>query len=547
MANFLQNVHIYWINLTNRPDRRNFMINSFKNYKLHHNIRITPNTYDIPWVSCIKSHFEAIHTAYQDNVELACFVEDDIDFSTLSINILDILQKLPNDWECFQVHYIEPTLLHSLFTQEFTKNYIIKGYFMSCACYFMNRRGMSKFLQKLAKYDVNKKRFCSIFKITENAKAEELVYRYVNTYTSLYPVINTIENYSGDITTSNQHINYLNMQNIQIIHSIPTIIEKIYDVSENIITIPYHLHWFSDFNKSNIFIKNLSKPRIIVKLHSGLGNRLFQFASIYSLSKEKDYTFETIHYKNNQHTSFFSEYINVYFKNFTKDFRIYREDEKIDDINNVLINYKEFNEPYLSEYKYNDFNFNDNNFVYIFNGFFQNESYFSKYSEEIKELLKEPDIVKNDLDTINVDCIDWNNTVAIHVRLGDYIENIVNKEKHFVDLNNYYKNSIEYIENTQNTQNTQNIKFIIISESTKDECIKNYEILKNYDKLYSNNNEITDLYFISRCKGVICSNSTFSWWGAYLGRNDKIITIPNKWLNDREDFPIMEKSKIINV
>jgi hypothetical protein len=36
---------------------------------------------------------------------------------------------------------------------------------------------------------------------------------------------------------------------------------------------------------------------------------------------------------------------------------------------------------------------------------------------------------------------------------------------------------------------------------------------------------------MSQSKGCICSNSSFSWWGAYLNPN-RPIYFPDKWFND---------------
>ena len=54
------------------------------------------------------------------------------------------------------------------------------------------------------------------------------------------------------------------------------------------------------------------------------------------------------------------------------------------------------------------------------------------------------------------------------------------------------------------------------------------------------------MYVLTRCKGVICANSTFSWWGAWLNNNtNKSIFIPDKWLNDRNNIVPMKDSTII--
>ena len=69
-------------------------------------------------------------------------------------------------------------------------------------------------------------------------------------------------------------------------------------------------------------------------------------------------------------------------------------------------------------------------------------------------------------------------------------------------------------------------EFLIFSDDLN--LLKQEVNLTNFVNL-ENDNEIEDLYSLSQCDSVIISNSSFSWWGAFLGKKKEKIICPDKW------------------
>ena len=79
----------------------------------------------------------------------------------------------------------------------------------------------------------------------------------------------------------------------------------------------------------------------------------------------------------------------------------------------------------------------------------------------------------------------------------------------------------------------------------------NDDIRKLRDRfiLIEANDEYTsylDMFLLSKCKHNILSNSSFSWWGAWINDNpDKIVIAPNTWLNGVDSSEIYTEGMVL--
>jgi hypothetical protein len=151
-------------------------------------------------------------------------------------------------------------------------------------------------------------------------------------------------------------------------------------------------------------------------------------------------------------------------------------------------------------------------------GYFQSEKYFSEYFSLIKkEFTFKKKIVDICNEFIENNNLNMNNLVSLHIRRGDYL-NL--KDYHPLQSNEYYINAIEQFKDKQ---------FLIFSDDIQ--WCKTSGLFKPYSVFYSNRNDYEDLYLMTKCSGHIIANSSFSWWGAWLGGNTTIA--PKNWFGER--------------
>lgn len=115
------------------------------------------------------------------------------------------------------------------------------------------------------------------------------------------------------------------------------------------------------------------------------------------------------------------------------------------------------------------------------------------------------------------------NSVGVHIRRGDYVDlgMIV------CDIE-YYRKSMEMMSTLE-----EKPVFYIFSDDI--EWVKE-NLITDFNMVFveGNHSAVEDMKLLYSCNHFIMSNSTFSWWGAYLGSYpDKRVITPRYWENQK--------------
>ncbi|MBR3515548.1 MAG: alpha-1,2-fucosyltransferase [Lachnospiraceae bacterium] len=172
-----------------------------------------------------------------------------------------------------------------------------------------------------------------------------------------------------------------------------------------------------------------------------------------------------------------------------------------------------------------------------FDGYWQNYRYFDEYRKELTEIikLKEPDAIREFQDEI-----EKNNSVSIHIRRGDYVS--VGWE---IPMQ-YYLDALELLKSKTTCSKLVAYVFsddIDYAREFLEKSVGEDIIIKYMD--YTNENKVVyDMYLMSCCKYNIIANSTYSWWAAYLSKNDDRIVICPETGTWNENFYLPEWIRI---
>lgn len=151
----------------------------------------------------------------------------------------------------------------------------------------------------------------------------------------------------------------------------------------------------------------------------------------------------------------------------------------------------------------------------LLNGYFQSEKYFSEFSDDIRSLFTSysvelPSEIKNVLDS--------DLTCGVHVRRGDFTNY---PDHHPVQSLNYFQRAMDLM--------PEGCTFLVFSDDIA-WCKSNFDTTNGRFIFIEGNKDFEDISIMRMCSNNIISNSTFSWWAAWLNSNpDKVIVAPKNW------------------
>lgn len=243
---------------------------------------------------------------------------------------------------------------------------------------------------------------------------------------------------------------------------------------------------------------NTLEKGVIPLVKGGLGNQMFTVAAAYAVHKKTVMPLYLLKNPENKHNKKNHDYNLTIFKHFGIHYPILQD-------NIFFSNYGRFYPGAFSVW----FPQNISPGTYM-DDYFQFYPALQPYEDSLRELFLKGLVMPEK---------DYSSYAFLHIRRGDYLEY---KDIHYIQPLEYYMKASENFS-----------KILVISDDMK--WVREQDFFKG-DKfeLFDCDDELETLAVMASCKaGAIIANSTFSWWGAFLGaygqRNP--VYVPKNWIS----------------
>ncbi|GLS24190.1 hypothetical protein GCM10007874_72110 [Labrys miyagiensis] len=158
----------------------------------------------------------------------------------------------------------------------------------------------------------------------------------------------------------------------------------------------------------------------------------------------------------------------------------------------------------------------------LLRGYFQSPRYFSGIEDRIRAVFDLDPLVGDDVRS-RAATLEANDAISVHVRRGDYVSNPEALALHGRLDAAYYRNAISLIRRA-----CPGVPLLVFSDEPS--AIGN--VLEGLGpwQIARGASHFEDMYLMQHCRHHVIANSTFSWWGAWLGQHEGGMTVaPRNW------------------
>jgi hypothetical protein len=161
-----------------------------------------------------------------------------------------------------------------------------------------------------------------------------------------------------------------------------------------------------------------------------------------------------------------------------------------------------------------------------YDGYWQHEDYFKHIREEILTIFAFP-AFNDERNIATSELAASTNSCSIHIRRGDYLTDPLRKG---TTNGNYVIAAIEKMQ-----QEVKPEKWLVFSDDIT-WCQQHLaSILDTTNTIYvdwnTGDKSIHDMHLMANCRHHIIANSSFSWWGAWLSKQEGVTIAPINWMN----------------
>jgi len=237
---------------------------------------------------------------------------------------------------------------------------------------------------------------------------------------------------------------------------------------------------------------------VLPQVKGGLGNQMFTVAAAYAVHKTCNIPLYILQNPSNKHNVKNHDYNLTIFKHFGVHLPISQD-------NIYFSRYLRFSPGAFSSWTPQNISPGT-----VMDDYFQFYPALIPYEDKLRELF---------LKGLTMPQKDYSSYAFLHIRRGDYL---TFSHIHYVQPIEYYKKASENFS-----------KILVLSDDMN--WVREQDLFKESKfELFESNDELESMAVMSCCRaGAIIANSTFSWWGAFLGAHGSRnrVYVPKNWIS----------------